>query len=148
QNIELRISHKIDLKLDEHLPILHDAVSRINHQISQVMGFVKTVPLEIKLVSIAKILDESIKNINIPKGISVILPDNDLSLMADSMQLTVAFSNILSNSVDAIGEGEGSIVIRAIKGKNNLVLEFEDSGEGISEENMQKIFDPLFTTKH
>jgi len=148
QSIELRISHKIDLKLDEHLPILNDAVSRINHQISQVMEFVKTRPLDIKLVSIAKILDDSIKNTNIPKNISVILPANDLSMMADSIQLSVAFSNILSNSVDAIGESEGRIVIRATNGKNNLVLEFEDSGDGISEENIQKIFDPLFTTKH
>ena len=147
QSIELRISHKMDPKLDEHLPILHDAVSRINHQISQVMGFVKTKPLDIKMVSISTILDDAIKSINTPKNIAVTLPANDLSLMADRMQLAVAFSNMLSNSVDAIGEGEGSIVIRAIKGTNNLVLEFEDSGDGIAEENMKKIFDPLFTTK-
>ena len=50
--------------------------------------------------------------------------------------------------MEAIGEGKGSIIIRAIHGKNNLVVEFEDSGEGIAEENMEKIFDPLFTTKH
>ena len=56
QNMELRISHKMDPKLDEHLPILHDAVSRINHQINQVMGFVKTIPLDINLVPINTIL--------------------------------------------------------------------------------------------
>ena len=147
QSIELRISHKMDPKLDEHLPILNDAVSRINHQISQVMEFVKTKPLDITMVAISTILDDAIKSIHIPNNISMTLPANDLSLMADRMQLAVAFSNMLSNSVDAIGEGEGSIVIRAIKGINNLVLEFEDSGDGIAEENMKKIFDPLFTTK-
>src|SRR5262245_34598937 len=145
--IELRITHKMDPKLDEQLLILKDAVFRINHQISQVMGFVKMVPLDIKLVSISKILDESIRNINIPRNISVTLPKNDLSLMADSIQLSVAFSNILLNSVDAIREGEGRIVIRAINEKNKLILEFEDSGHGISEQNIKKIFDPLFTTK-
>jgi signal transduction histidine kinase len=148
ESIELRIHNKMDPKLDEHLPILNDAVSRITHQISQVMGFVKTIPLDIELVSIATILDDAIKNINIPKNIAITLPENDCSLMADSMQLSVAFGNIVSNAVDAIGKGEGSIIIRAIHGKNTLVLEFEDSGEGISEENIQKIFDPLFTTKH
>jgi signal transduction histidine kinase len=112
------------------------------------MGFIKTIPPYIQPVSIAKILDDSIQNTNIPKNISVTLPENDYSLMADRLQLSVAFSNILSNAVDAIGAGEGSIVIRAIKGINNLVLEFEDSGDGISKENMQKIFEPLFTTKH
>jgi signal transduction histidine kinase len=137
----------MDPKLDEQLPILNDAIARINHQISQVIGFVKTIPLDIKLVSISKILHESIQNINIPKNISVILPENDLSLMADRIQLSVAFTNILLNSIDAIGAGEGRIVIRAINGKNNLVLEFEDSGDGISKENIKKIFEPLFTTK-
>jgi signal transduction histidine kinase len=68
--------------------------------------------------------------------------------MADRIQLAVAFSNIVSNAVDALGEGEGSIVIRAIQGTNQVVVEFEDSGEGIAEEHRQKIFDPLFTTKH
>jgi two-component system sensor histidine kinase HydH len=148
QSIELSLSHKMDPKLDEHLPILHDAVSRIHHQISQVMGFVKTKPLDIKMVSIVTILDDVMKSIHIPNNITVTLPANDVSLMADSMQLAVAFSNMVSNAIDAIGEGEGRIVIHAIKGTNNLVVEFEDSGEGIAEENLQKIFDPLFTTKH
>jgi signal transduction histidine kinase len=147
QNIHLKISNNIDPKIEEQLPILNDAVSMINHQINQVMGFVKTTSLDIKLVSISKVLENSIKNINIPKNISVTLPENDFSLLADRIQLSVAFSNILSNSVDAIGAGEGRIVIRAINGKNNLILEFEDSGDGISEENIKKIFDPLFTTK-
>ena len=148
QHIELRLSQKMDPKLEEHLPVLNDAVSRIHHQISQVMGFVKTIPLDVELVSIASILDDAMKNIHIPKNIAVTLPAHDCSLMADSMQLSVAFSNILSNAVEAIGAGKGSIIIRAIHGKNNLVVEFEDSGEGIAEENMGKIFDPLFTTKH
>src|SRR5215510_4222093 len=65
--IESRINNEMDPKLDEQLPILNEAVCRLNHQISQVMGFVKTLPLDIKLVSISKIIDDSIKNINIPK---------------------------------------------------------------------------------
>src|SRR5215510_8057999 len=103
QHIELRISQKMDPKLAEHLPILNDAVSRINHQISQVMEFVKTKPLDITMVAISTILDDAIKSIHIPNNISMTLPANDLSLMADRMQLAVAFSNMLSNSVDAVG---------------------------------------------
>src|SRR5215468_9911735 len=114
QHIELRLSQKMDPKLDEHLPVLNDAVSRIHHQISQVMGFVKTIPLDVELVSIASILDDSMKNIHIPNNIAVTLPANDFSLMADGMQLSVAFSNILSNAVEAIGESKGRIIIRAI----------------------------------
>ncbi|MBS3923565.1 MAG: DUF3068 domain-containing protein [Nitrosarchaeum sp.] len=147
QNMEMLINNKRDPKIDEYIPVINNALSRINHQINQVLGFVKTTSLDMKLVSISKILQESIANANIPKNIAVILPENDFSLLASKIQLEAAFSNILSNSIDAIGENIGSIIIRARTEGNRLVLEFEDSGTGISKENMDKIFEPLFTTK-
>jgi signal transduction histidine kinase len=147
QHIELRLRQQMDPKLEEHLPIFHDAVARINHQINQVLGFVKTIPPDIALVSLAAILDDAMQHIHMPHTIAITFPAKDVALMADRMQLSVAFSNIFSNAVEAIGAGEGSIVIRAIPGPHNLVVEFEDSGEGIAEENIEKIFEPLFTTK-
>ncbi|MGI0047676.1 MAG: porin PorA family protein [Nitrosotalea sp.] len=147
QTIEMRVNSKLDPKLEEYLPIINDEVSRINHQINQVLGFVKTMPLDKKLVSISNILDDSIKDINVPKNISIILPENDFSLMADKIQMSVAFTNILLNAIDEIGKNEGRITIRAKSEKNNLVIEFEDSGDGIPKENISKIFEPLFTTK-
>jgi signal transduction histidine kinase len=147
QNIEMRINKNLDPKLAEYIPVINNALYRINHQINQVLGFVRATPLDMKLVSISKILQESIKNTNIPKNISITLPENDSSLIASRVQLEAAFSNILSNSVDAIGENNGNITIRTRNENNDLILEFEDSGTGISKENIDKIFEPLFTTK-
>ncbi len=147
QAIEMRINNKLDPKLEEYLPVINEEIARINHQINQVLGFVKTRPLNKKLVSISNILADSIKNIKVPKNISIILPENDSSLMADRIQMAVAFTNILSNAIEEIGENEGRITIRTSHEKNNLVIEFEDSGDGISKENISKVFDPLFTTK-
>ncbi len=147
QAIEMRVNNKLDPRLGEYLPIINDAVSRINHQINQVLGFVKTMPLDKKLVSVSNILDDSIKNIIIPRNISIVLPENDFSLMADKIQMSVAFTNILLNAIDAIGENEGKIMIRTRNEKNDLVIEFEDSGDGIPKQNINKIFEPLFTTK-
>lgn len=147
ENIETRINKKMDPKLEEYIPVMKESISRINYQISQVLGFVKTIPLDMKLVSISKMLQESIKNANIPENISITLPENDFSLIASKIQLDAVFSNILSNSIDAIGKNKGNITIRAKTDENNLILEFEDSGAGISKENLDKIFDPLFTTK-
>lgn len=65
----------------------------------------------------------------------------------EELDKEAAFRNILSNSIDAIGENKGNITIRARNEKDNLILEFEDSGTGISKEDIDKIFEPLFTTK-
>lgn len=146
-SMESRIDKKLDPKLDEYIPIIRDAMLRINHQISQVLGFVKTPLPEMKLVSILAILQESIASTNISKNITVELPENDFSLMANKIQLQAAFVNLFSNAADAIGKNGGKITIRAKNQNNNLILEFEDSGEGISKENLEKIFEPLFTTK-
>lgn len=147
EGIQVRVEKKLDPKLDEYIPMISDAVFRITHQINQVLRFVKTMPLDIRLISISSVLDDSIKYVPIPKNITLRLPENDLSLMADKIQLAIAFSNILSNATDAIGDNAGSIVIRTRTEKDNLIIEFEDSGSGIEKENIDKMFQPLFTTK-
>ena len=147
QTIEMRVNNKLEPKLGEYLPIINDEISRINHQINQVLGFVKTRSLNKKMVSISNILEYAITNINVPKNISVALPEEDFTLMADKIQMSVAFTNILLNAIDEIGDKEGKITLRARLEKGNIIVEFEDSGDGIPKENIGKIFDPLFTTK-
>ncbi|MEK0319537.1 MAG: HAMP domain-containing sensor histidine kinase, partial [Nitrosopumilus sp.] len=50
------------------------------------------------------------------------------------------------NSIQSI-EGEGKITISIKEESNYLNIYFEDSGSGIAEENINEIFEPLFTTK-
>lgn len=61
-------------------------------------------------------------------------------------KLNQAFLNILSNAIDAIKDS-GTIWVRTRVEEEALVVEIEDTGEGITPENLQKIFDPFFTTK-
>lgn len=147
ESIQLRMEKNLDPKIDEYIPMISDAVSRITHQINQVLRFVKTIPLDVRLSSLSSILSDSVKYVQIPENVTVTLPKEDFTLMADRIQLSIAFGNILSNAVDAIGENNGSITIRARVEKENLILEFEDSGDGIKEEEISRIFEPLFTTK-
>lgn len=61
-------------------------------------------------------------------------------------QINQVFMNILDNSSQAI-EGNGDIYIRTSLINNDIVIEFEDNGKGIEKENLNKIFDPFYTTK-
>ncbi len=61
-------------------------------------------------------------------------------------QLNQVFMNLLVNASHAI-EGKGTIFIKTRMDGDSLVLEFRDTGIGISEDNRQRIFDPGFTTK-
>ena len=78
---------------------------------------------------------------------------------ADEGQLSQVIQNIVINAEQAMPRG-GTIIITAknvrlpVKGKHHLLEEgnyieiaIEDSGAGISDQNLAKIFDPYFTTK-
>jgi signal transduction histidine kinase len=57
-----------------------------------------------------------------------------------------AFLNILINAMQAMPEG-GKIYIEVRSTNNTVTICFEDEGTGISEEYMEKIWDPFFSTK-
>ena len=63
-------------------------------------------------------------------------------------QLIQVFINILMNAVDACDEEPGTIAILTRQIKNQTIeIEFVDTGKGISNEEIKKIFDPFYTTK-
>jgi two-component system NtrC family sensor kinase len=61
-------------------------------------------------------------------------------------QLNQVFMNVIDNAIYAIKE-TGKIYIRLRKTKNSVIIEFEDTGCGMTKEQQDKIFDPFFTTK-
>jgi len=67
---------------------------------------------------------------------------------ADPLQLRQAFLNLMNNGAEAMSEG-GDLILRTRRGPNAgfVTVEIEDTGTGISEENMKKLFTPFFTTK-
>ncbi|MDB4334814.1 ATP-binding protein [bacterium] len=67
-------------------------------------------------------------------------------LVGNEGELHQVFLNVLQNAVQAI-EDKGTITINTSVDKNYLVTSIIDDGYGISEENIQKITDPFFTTK-
>ncbi len=61
-------------------------------------------------------------------------------------ELNQAFMNIIMNALQAM-EGGGRLEIRAWEEDENVCVEFSDTGPGIAEEHLNRIFDPFYTTK-
>ncbi len=79
--------------------------------------------------------------------INIDIPD-DIKIKADKKLLKQAFTNIIQNAYEATaGQKERilNIKIQEINGK--IKIEFIDNGKGISEEEIQKIFDPYYSKK-
>ena len=71
----------------------------------------------------------------------------DVILMVDRQRLQEAFINLLINATQAIGGEEGVIEIKAYAEDGYEVITIADTGEGMSPDTLQRIFDPFFSTK-
>ena len=67
-------------------------------------------------------------------------------IMADASMLYQSFLNILINAMQSMPEG-GRIQIEVSSKDNVVTVHFDDEGRGIPEDNLEKIWDPFFTTK-
>lgn len=70
----------------------------------------------------------------------------DLLIQMDFDKLTQVFVNLINNAIQAMVK-EGTITIRLLKVRNQAVIELIDTGIGIEDKDLQKIFSPFYTTK-
>ncbi|TBR12036.1 MAG: sensor histidine kinase [Candidatus Nitrosotenuis sp.] len=123
-----------------------NAIDRMSHQIDEVLDFVRSTPVTKQPVEFSKMITNVLSNILVPKRVKIIKPDRDLILKCDPVQIEVVIANLLRNAIDAV-ENDGIISIKLSEEPNYHIISIEDTGPGIPEENLQKIFEPLFTTK-
>ncbi|MBU0502863.1 MAG: response regulator [Candidatus Omnitrophota bacterium] len=72
--------------------------------------------------------------------------DNPLLVLVDEKQIQEMILNLLNNAKDAIS-GKGTISIATYVKENLVRISIEDSGSGMSDEVLNKLFNPFFTTK-
>jgi PAS domain S-box-containing protein len=130
----------------ENCTRMQNAVDRMTHQVEDVMDFVRSHPLNLSVNSINMILRESTNSLNIPPDITLKMPQNDIEIFCDMMQMVIVFNNLIYNAVQKLDKG-GVIQISAEQSSDESIIKISDSGDSIPEEDLQHIFEPLFTTK-
>jgi PAS domain S-box-containing protein len=159
-NLTLAKMIKAPEKIAEALANAEKTSMRAKDLCQQLLSFAKGKTPEKKTVSVEKILKDS-TDIVLP-GSNVhceLVKPNDLWLVeADIVQIGQVINNLVINAVQAMPEG-GTIEVRAenitvglddylgFKPGRYVKVSIKDHGIGIPEENLPKIFDPLFTTK-
>lgn len=147
--LRIRLENQLDNKSREQWSRLDRAVYRMSHQLEDVMDYVRLPRLEKKNYSLSMALQDAIERIDVPTNITIHPPLNDCTVFCDPEKMEIVFVNLLINAVQAIEGKEGTIKI-TINGdeKANLAtITISDSGVGIPHDLLEKIFEPLFTTK-
>jgi len=140
----------------ETLSMVKESVERADGIVISLLDFSRATKLELQPEYIDSILENSLnlvkkelKNIQVVREIQGGLP----KVLVDKNKLTQVFINLFMNAIPAMPEG-GKLTIRSFLKDDSfeakekaVVVEIEDTGTGISEENLKKIFNPFFTTK-
>jgi two-component system sensor histidine kinase HydH len=124
---------------------------RLNRIVTDFLEFARPHKLDLNECHIEEVIRKNITFLKPElegKGIVVLDKMNGRSfkLQADDDMLYRALMNIFINSIQAI-DNAGSITVNVDEDKGGYRIEIEDTGTGISKENMKKIFNPFFTTK-
>ncbi len=124
-------------------------IKSLNNVLTNMLFFAKPQKPSFTVVQLGHTIEESI-NMLIPliqiRGINVAGEISDEVVRGDSELMKQVFMNIILNAVQAMPEGG---ILRVSTGKNGefVYAAVTDEGEGIKPENLEKIFDPFFSTK-
>jgi two-component system sensor histidine kinase HydH len=135
----------------EFLEIIKKECRRLNRLLGNLLEFARppvpqqqSVILDPLLESVISLVAHtaSKKNIHIRRNVT----PRQLTLVGDGEQLKQVVLNLLLNAIEAMAEG-GEIRLNARNDESNLVLDVIDEGNGVAAEDLDKIFNPFFTTR-
>jgi len=143
----LRNDNRFSIQDKEIMERINKAIVRMTNQIDDVLNYVKQTPIEKNEISILTCIKNSIDGIVIPTKIKINIQENDARVFADEGKLEIVFSNLIRNSIEAIGDSAGIVEIKIQDEEKQVSTYIIDSGTGIMKDNINVIFEPLFTTK-
>jgi len=150
-NIEyLEMTHPDEPRLLDLTKNVHESVKKGADLVNNLLQFSKhDVNYELTKVDLSQIITETYEIIKrvFNKNIKILLElENDVYVEGNKTLLSQVFMNLYTNARDAMPEG-GELKITARKSGKKAVAVVADTGSGMEEETLGKIFDPFFTLK-
>ncbi len=135
----------------EFLGIIRKECGRLNRLLGNLLDFARPAAPQRQAIRVDALLDSVVglvahaaagKAVRVHKEVS----PPDLVLRGDGEQMKQVLLNLLLNALQAMPEG-GEVRVTARCDRSDLIIEVSDQGCGIPPENMDRMFNPFFTTK-
>jgi len=127
-----------------------EGLTRVKKIVKDVNSFAHTLNLEMEIVDINQCVRDAIKfTANDCKGCCEVMLNLDQTLpaiMALSDHITQVLVNLIKNASQAVKEN-GKVLISTKHNHEYVLIKVQDNGVGIPKKNIQKIFNPFYTSK-
>ena len=135
-----------------YIDIIKRNCNRINDLITQLLQSSRPTEFSLSPGSLYEVLDETLasavdrlqlKRIKVEKYYE----EGDVEIPMNASMLKIALLNLIINAIEAMQEGVGVLKITARRTDKDVQVLIADNGSGISEDKMNKVFEPYFTGK-
>jgi PAS domain S-box-containing protein len=139
-----------DETVREYLGIIGKEIASSERIVSDLLDSVRTRLPRPEAVSVRELVEQTLGKLDIPSAVNVKLeiPESLPALWVDSLQIHQVLRNLISNGIEAMPEG-GTLEIGAAgnDAAKSITISVRDTGVGMTQEQLGKLFQPLFTTK-
>jgi PAS domain S-box-containing protein len=146
----LRLKHEdCDDSVRIHLDRISDNIRKSTAIIESLLKLSRMEPPKTERIDLADWLIETLSDAAIPDSVEVALdlPDEKVFVDIDAEQMRMALKNVVKNAVQAM-DGSGRLTIATRQPTaGDIGISVTDTGPGITPENLEKVFEPLFSTK-
>jgi signal transduction histidine kinase/putative methionine-R-sulfoxide reductase with GAF domain len=146
KNLPSGDSHKEDLK------VIEEEIHRMNEILDQFLQFAKPATPLLEKADVFSIFEETLQLLRPHIEKQLIVVEKEFQplpiILMDREQMKQVFLNLLLNAIQAM-PGGGHLTLRGRNSEDGqwIHISIQDSGIGISSENMNKLFDPFYSTK-
>jgi PAS domain S-box-containing protein len=145
--LKTKLGSKMDEKAREMFELIEKDIEHSNKIINDLLDYAREIRLELTKTTPKLVMKEAFSLVEIPEIIQVLdETQNEPRIEVDIEKMKRVFVNIVKNAVDAMPTG-GKLMIESKKLSNNVEIAITDTGTGIPNDVLEKLWTPLFTTK-
>ncbi len=141
-----------DPKLNSLVDGIIRSVNRAGTITKRLLNFARNLEAKIEPVNLKEIIEETLSFLGKEAehrgiGINLDIADDIPLFESDRGKLQQIFLNIINNAFAALSDGGRMEIEARRKGKDAITVDFKDNGSGIADEDLDRVFEPFFSTK-
>jgi len=142
---------EIAKKLEQYLDVAKGEINRLDYIITQFLGAIRPAPLQMKLASLNDVVEKTLDLLGPEienRGVTVKtkLARHLTATPVDATQLQQVLVNLVKNAAQAMTTG-GTLTLQTGENNDGVWVSVADTGGGIPQEQINRIFEPFYTTK-
>ena len=138
-------------KLEQYLDVAKGEINRLDYIVTQFLQAIRPAPLQLKMVSLNDAVEKTLELLrpeieNRGVAVKTKLSQNLTATPADATQLQQVLVNLVKNAMQAMTTG-GTLTLQTGETSDSVWVSVADTGGGIPQERINRIFEPFYTTK-